>query len=97
MNSEILKIMSDEDYDGIIKRIDRVSDELREYVKQNSNPMIEKWIDNADASRILNISGRSLQNYRDKRILPFSTIGGKIYYKASDIEAVLNLNYSNRK
>jgi hypothetical protein len=96
MRSESLKIMSDQDYDGIIKRIDRVSDELREYVKQNSNPMNEKWIDNADASRILKISGRSLQNYRDKGILPFSTIGGKIYYKASDIEAVLESNYSKR-
>ncbi len=96
MNNELLRIMSDQDYEGIIKRIEKVSDELREYVKQSSNPMNETWIDNADASRILKISGRSLQNYRDKGILPFSTIGGKIYYKASDIEAVLQSNYSKR-
>jgi len=94
MNNTNIKIMSDEDYDRIIERIDRVSKEFQEYVRQSSNPMKEKWVDNADACRILNVSTRSLQNYRDKRILPYSALSGKIYYKASDIEAVLNQNYS---
>jgi len=88
--------MSDADYNRILERIDRVAQELQEYVKQTANPMVEKWIDNADACRILKVSFRSLQNYRDNGVLPFSTIGGKIYYKASDIEAVLNHNYIRR-
>jgi len=97
MNTESFKIMSDQDFELIIRRIDRVSQEIKEYMKRNSNPMEETWIDNADVCRILKVSSRSLQNHRDKGVLPFSTIGGKIYYKASDIEDVLNGNYTLRK
>jgi hypothetical protein len=42
---------------------------------------------------LLRISKRSLQNYRTQRILPFSQIGRKIYYKASDIETYLESHY----
>lgn len=94
MTTDGLMIMSDKDYNRIIDRINKVSQELLKYVEQTCNPMKEKWLDNADACRLLKVSSRSMQNYRDKGILPFSSIGGKIYYKASDIEFILTKNYT---
>ena len=39
--------------------------------------------------RLLNVSARTMQTYRDTGKLPYSQINNKIYYKASDVEAFL--------
>jgi len=57
----------------------------------------EQWLDNNDVSKLLNLTTRTLQNYRDNGIFSFSLVGGKIFYKASDIEKVLEKNYNGTK
>ncbi|MBR8703328.1 helix-turn-helix domain-containing protein [Porphyromonas levii] len=52
------------------------------------NPPSE-WLDNADVCRLLNISKRTLQTYRDTGILPFAMLRHKAFYKRSDIEMLL--------
>ena len=44
---------------------------------------------NGDVCRILNISKRTLQHYRDTSVLPFIQIGHKCYYKCEDVEKLL--------
>ena len=44
------------------------------------------WLHNGDVCRLLNISKRTLQHYRDTGILPFTQIGHKCYYKREDVE-----------
>lgn len=39
------------------------------------------WLHNGDVCRLLNISKRTLQNYRDRRIIPYTQFAGKILYK----------------
>lgn len=34
---------------------------------------------------MLNITKRTLQSYRDKRILSYTIVGGKFFYRESDI------------
>lgn len=50
----------------------------------------EDWLDNQGVCRILNISKRTLQYYRDYGKVPFSQIGNKCYYKTSDIEKLIS-------
>ena len=54
------------------------------------------WIDNQEASEYLKVRPRTLQNYRDNKTLPFTKLGGKVYYKLSDIEAMLEKSYSKK-
>jgi hypothetical protein len=56
--------------------------------------MKDRWLDNQEVMQLLRISPRSLQSYRDQGILPFSKLGGKIYYKASSVENLLEQNMS---
>ena len=42
---------------------------------------------------ILKVSRRSLQDYRNNGILPYTQIGGRILYRASDIERTLTDGY----
>jgi len=54
---------------------------------------LQKWLDNQDVCQILNISKRTLQNYRDNGTLAYTQIGHKIYYKPEDIQQIIPLVY----
>lgn len=54
----------------------------------------ETWLDNQDVMFMLHMSLRSLQTLRSNGTLPYSRINNKIYYRRSDIEKLLNDNYS---
>lgn len=75
-----------EHLEKINKRFDNISKPLT---------LAESWIDVSDTCIALNISKRTCQNYRDQGILPFSQIGGKIYFKVADIEDHLKRHYVN--
>ena len=47
------------------------------------------WLPNGDVCKLLNISKRTLQHYRDTGVLPFSQIGHKCYYKREDVGRLL--------
>ena len=47
------------------------------------------WLHNGDVCKLLNISKRTLQHYRDTGVLPFSQIGHKCYYKREDVGRLL--------
>jgi prophage antirepressor-like protein len=57
----------------------------------------ETWFNNDDVCSLLQISKRTLQSYRDIGTLPFSQIGHKCYYKASDIEQFINQQIKRQK
>lgn len=59
--------------------------------------MLEEWIDGQAVMLILHISLRTLQTLRSNGILPFSRIGGKIYYLRHDIQKILADNYTMYK
>jgi len=61
--------------------------------KSAVNPL--EWADTDQTCKMLNISPRTLQKYRDDSILPFSNIGGKKYFKIADIERILEENYTS--
>jgi DNA-binding transcriptional MerR regulator len=39
--------------------------------------------------RALNLSKRALQNYRGRGIIPSSMLGGKVYFRESDIDELM--------
>lgn len=47
------------------------------------------WLESEDARQFLGVSHKTWQNYRDKRVIPFSQFGRKIYVKRSDLEDFL--------
>ena len=69
--------------------------QLQQFHKTRFERFNEAWIDGQDVMQTLHISKRTLQTLRDDGTLPFSRINGKFYYKVSDIEGLLESNYSH--
>ena len=61
--------------------------------KTEKDQMIGKWLSIEDVCRLLMISKRTLQSYRDRGILPFVQISRKIYFKASDLDDYMERHY----
>lgn len=57
--------------------------------RRNADDSGSEWTESEDARKILGVSPKTWQNYRDKRIIPFSQIGRKIYVNRADLDAFL--------
>ena len=55
------------------------------------------WLHNGDVYKLLNISKRTLQHYRDTGVLPFAQVGHKCYYKREDVERLLQTKIKKSK
>lgn len=53
----------------------------------------ERYYTDKELAVKLKVSRRSLQDYRNNGILPYTQVGGKILYRASDIERTLMDGY----
>ena len=54
------------------------------------------WVDSDDVCGMLKISKRTLQRLRSKRMVEYSLIQGKIYYKIKEIKRLLEDNIIRR-
>ena len=72
---------------GVGKRIKEVA--------QTHKPLFggEHFLTGKEVCERLYISPRTLQDYRDRKIIPYTQFAGKILYKASDLEKMLEENY----
>jgi excisionase family DNA binding protein len=84
--------IEDEAFQQIVNKLEAISSKLNK--NKETTPLNDVWMNNQDVCILLQISKRTLQHYRDSGKLPFSQVGAKIYYKASDVDAFLNQHYN---
>lgn len=56
----------------------------------------DEWIESETARKQLGVCQKTWQTYRDRRMIPFSQIGRKIYVRQSDVTAFMERNYIPR-
>lgn len=78
--------------DPLVLILDKINS-LEETIHTQIGSCHKEWLDSQEVIEYLNISKRSLQQYRDDGVLPFSRIEGKLFYKRADILKILSKNY----
>jgi 3-methyladenine DNA glycosylase Tag len=68
-------------------------DEIQSGIDLRNKQPKESWLDNQEFMQLLKISKRTAQHYRDSGLISFSQVGNKIYYKLTDVEAMLQKHY----
>ena len=76
----------------MMSKINNMEAEVK-HMKDAELSCVEKWINGEAVMKKLGISKRTLQNYRDTGILPYSAVGAKFYYNIRDIEKLLEDNF----
>jgi hypothetical protein len=49
----------------------------------------QEWLKSAEVRKLLKISPGTLQSLRISGVLPYTRLGGSLYYKRSDLEIVM--------
>lgn len=79
---------------SFFKSLDWMLDGVEKLVK-NSKPTLngERYLTDREVSEKLKLSRRTLQDYRNNGMIPYCQLGGKILYRESDIEKMLESGY----
>lgn len=94
-NIRLLSTGSDprvKDYFSSLETLSSRIDELRGRFRPTL--FSESYYSDSELAAMLKVSRRSLQDYRNNGTIPFIRLGGKILYRRSDIERVLEKNYT---
>lgn len=85
-SSEIIK--------DFFQSMERMLDGISRLTKE-SRPHLngEKFLNNREVSKYLKVSIRTLQEWRNTGVIPYIQIKGKIIYRQSDIDRLLESNY----
>ena len=89
--------MEADDMQVVLSAISGVSKRIKE-VAQTHKPLFggEHFLTGKEVCERLYISPRTLQDYRDRKIIPYTQFAGKIRYKESEIERILKNNYREK-
>lgn len=83
-------ILSKEQFEELINTVNQIA----ESVKTKSTPKQEVFVDNEEFIKMMKVSRRTAQTWRDEGKISFSQVGNKIYYKLSDIERTMQEYYN---
>jgi hypothetical protein len=78
-------ILSEDQYLELITKVDQI--DLR--VQNLAKGPPKTFIDNTEFLKLMKISTRTAQKWRDEKVIAFSQIGSKLYYRYTDIEKLL--------
>lgn len=68
--------------------------EMKELLKvKSADEISSQWVESTQARKELGVSAKTWQTYRDRRIIPFSQVGRKIYVRRSDLQKFMEEHY----
>jgi hypothetical protein len=68
--------------------------EIEALMRRNGNAPQKKWLRSQEVKEMLNVSTGTLQNLRINGSIPYTKVGGVLYYDSEDIAKLL---LSNKK
>lgn len=84
-------LIEEDGFKELLSKIDRIEKFLT--IVKDVESKESDWVSNEKACELLNVTSRTMQNYRDNGIIPFSKVGSKIYYKQGDLDEHFQSHY----
>ena len=97
MSNQLITQENNERIKSFFSSLDRLSS-LMEHLFANKRPTLngESFYTDRELAEKLKISRRSLQDYRNEGRIPYIKLGGKILYRSSDVEKLLEEGYRDK-
>ena len=97
MSNQLVTSENNERVKSIFLSLDRLASAM-EQLFTGKKPTLcgEHFYTDKELSKKLKLSRRSLQDYRDEGRIPYIKLGGKILYRSSDIEKLLEGGYRDK-
>lgn len=97
MSNQLITKENNERVKSFFSSLDRLTS-LMERLFTNKKPTLdgESFYTDEELSKKLKLSRRSLQDYRNEGRIPYIKLGGKILYRSSDVEKLLEEGYRDK-
>jgi len=67
-------------------------DDIKNLLAKQATGKLKKYLKSSEVMDLLQVSPGTLQNFRIKGTLPYTKVGGIIYYDAEEIERIMSNN-----
>ena len=78
-------------FEELVAKFDRFVRRMDAICQRHGEKKMGEWMDNQDVCRMLNISPRTLQTLRDRRLIGYSQINRRFYYKPEEVKRLIPL------
>ena len=72
-------------------------DDIKQLLNEQSGHITKRWLKSPDVKELLGISSGTLQNLRINGTLPYTKVGGVLYYDYEEIMSVMENNKIHNK
>lgn len=72
-------------------------DDIKELLNDQSGQITKRWLKSPEVKKLLGISSGTLQNLRINGTLPYTKVGGVLYYDYEEILGVMEQNRIHNK
>ena len=72
-------------------------DDIKELLQNQNGHSVKKWLKSKEVMKLLGISPGTLQNLRINGTIPYTKVGGVLYYDYGEIMEVLENNRVHNK
>lgn len=72
-------------------------DDIKNLLAKQAQGKLKKYLKSSEVMELLQVSPGTLQNLRINGTLPYTKVGGIIYYDVDDIQKVMTANKVNHK
>jgi|GEM_PF-1394102 len=88
--AEFFSLLPKSEIDSIKLELQQIKNLIQQ---SNQEAFRNQWLPKTEARKRLHVCLKTLDNYLQKGIIPYSRFAGKIYIKTADIEAHLQKHY----
>lgn len=89
MSMYVDRFRIEEMFKKIIERFDNLDEKLQVKAQRVEPLDGDRLLDNQDMLQLLGVCKRTLARYRQKKLVRYYTINGRVWYKASEIKDFL--------
>ena len=76
-------------FEALLSGVGALTEKVSALHERCDHKRMSNWLDGENVCRLLHISPRTLQTLRDNRLIGFSQINRKFYYKPDEVERLL--------
>ena len=76
-------------FEAMMTRFESFAARVEDLCRENGEKTLKQWLDGEDVCKLLGISPRTLQTFRDSGKIPYTRIEHKMYYRPADVEKLI--------
>ncbi len=76
-------------FEAMMTRFENFAARVDALCRENGDKTLQTWLDGEDVCKLLGISPRTLQTFRDSGKFPYTRIEHKMFYRPADVEKLI--------